>query len=70
MVAGMTYGRALMDKGILAEPMVSTQYVPVAGNKTLLTLNTNAATISVPAGFELDSSKYKAIVHQANPFAK
>ena len=70
MVGGMTYGRALMDKGILAEPMVSTQYVPVAGNKTLLTLNTNAATISVPAGFELDSSKYKAIVHQANPFAK
>lgn len=70
MITGMTFGRILMDKSILKEPEVSTQYVPVSGNKTLLTLNTNAAYISVPSGFELDPSKYKVIVHQANPFAK
>jgi hypothetical protein len=70
MITGMSFGRVLMDKSILKEPEVSTQYVPVSGNKTLLTLNTNAAYISVPSGFELDPSKYKVIIHQANPFAK
>ena len=70
MVTGMAFGRILMDKNILKEPEVSTQYVPVSGNKTLLTLNTNAAYISAPAGFELDPSKYKVIIHKANPFAK
>ena len=70
MVSGMTFGRVLMDKGVMTEPQISTQYVPVSGNKTLLTLNTNAAYISVPSGFELDPSKYKVIIHQANPFSK
>lgn len=70
MISGMTFGRVLMDKGVLTEPQVSTQYIPVSGNKTLLTLNTNAAYISVPSGFELDASKYKVIIHQANPFSK
>lgn len=70
MIVGMSQGRILMERGVLHEPEVSTQYVPVSGNKTLLTLNTNAAYISVPAGFELDPSKYKVIIHQANPFAK
>lgn len=70
MVTGMHFGRVLMDKGVLTEPQVSTQYIPVSGNKTLLTLNTNSAYISVPSGFELDPSKYKVVIHQANPFAK
>ena len=70
MITGMMFGRTLMEKNILEEPQISTQYIPVSGNKTLLTLDTSAATISVPAGFQLDPSKYKAIIHQANPFAK
>jgi len=68
MIEGMTRGRILMDRGVLSEPEVTTQYIPVAGNNTLLNLNTSVARIVVPAGFELDPSKYRVIIHQANPF--
>jgi len=70
MIEGMTRGRILMDRGVLSEPEVTTQYIPVAGNNTLLNLNTNVARIVVPSGFELDPSKYRVIIHQANPFRR
>ena len=70
MVAGMHYGRILMEKNILDEPEVTTQYVPVSGNKTLLTLDTSVAQITLPSGFVLDPTKYKVIIHQANPLEK
>ena len=67
MVTGMALGHQVMSRNLLEEPKVNTQNIAVSGNKTQLTLNTDVATIDLPAEFVLDPKKYRSFVHQPNP---
>lgn len=69
MISGMVIGRVLMDKNVLTMPKVTTEYIPVSGNNTLITFDTSAARIVEGSRFNLDASTYKAFVHQPNPLA-
>jgi hypothetical protein len=64
MIRGMRLGRIFMDKGMMTEPQVTTQYVPTSGNNTQLTLDTRVAKIVEASAFVLDPSQYKAFVEK------
>lgn len=65
-VTGLYTSNALMTRGVLTKPEITTATTPVSGNAFRLNLNSKTQKITGKSQFVLDVNAYKALVNTSN----